>query len=402
MPRFNFFPLYVLATLKTIGMGIGSAAVSSMLIIELGQPAWIAGVVGAVYNLGFVLFILFLGNLADRMPRYKALRLLLALSVVTGAVRLLPLTTPSNIAIFSIFHFLEGGACGLFWCVVQSYALVAHRISEKDRDHFLSGYNFSWNIGVIGGYLLGTVFVPLVGTNYISFWINFINAAIMGVLAFTSVKDERNAVAVPHEEQIPQVISPKIELNNSTNKALQLYAPYLVLLILLVHSFADGSLTVLGPLKIKAILLDSGAVYTLFLVKYTTQTVACSLGPRIPIARLPLIFQVMPLGIAFSWIYFGLAGDFWAGLLSLSFSGIAQGFLYAAGLKYLAQIAQRGGSQNKMFAWFQITMGGGRGLGPFVMGIVAEISFPFGIGTLACFGILMTGIAVVTSKQKKE
>ncbi len=90
MPRFSFFPMYVLATLKTISMGIMSAAVSSMLIIELGQPAWLAGVVGAVNNLGFVLFIIFWGNLADRMPRYKALRLLLSISVVAGAVRLLP------------------------------------------------------------------------------------------------------------------------------------------------------------------------------------------------------------------------------------------------------------------------------------------------------------------------
>jgi MFS family permease len=275
MPRFSFFPMYMLASLKTIGMGIMSAAVSSMLILELGQPAWVAGVVGAVNNLGFVLFIVFFGNLADRMPRYKALRLLLTLSVITAAVRLLPLTTPTNITIFSIFHFLEGGACGLFWCVVQSYALVAHRLGEKERDNFLSGYNFSWNIGIIGGFLLGTIFVPLASTNYISFWINFINAAISGVLAFTSVKDERDTEPLPLKAMSPIAPTQRVDLDTKVNQALRLYAPYVVLLILLVHPFADGSLTVLGPLKIKFLLMDSTAVYSLFLVKYITQTIAC-------------------------------------------------------------------------------------------------------------------------------
>ncbi len=404
MPRFRFFPMYMLASLKTIGMGIMSAAVSSMLILELGQPAWVAGVVGAVNNLGFVMFIVFLGNLADRMPRYKALRLLLALSVITAAMRLIPLTTPTNITIFSIFHFLEGGACGLFWCVVQSYALVAHRMGEKERDNFLSGYNFSWNIGIIGGFLLGTVFVPLASSNYVSFWINFINATISGVLAFTSVKDERDAISLPHEANSP--ISPivptsRVELDAKVNQALRLYAPYVVLSILLVHPFADGSLTVLGPLKIKFLLMDSTAVYGLFLIKYITQTIACAIGPRIPISRLPLVLQVMPLGITLSWVYFGLAGDFWAGVIALALSGVTQGFLYAAGLKYLAQKAQNIG-QNKMFANFQITMGSGRTLGPFVMGMVAEISFPLGIGTLASLGVLLTCIAVATSISRRK
>ncbi len=401
MPRFSFFPMYMLATLKTIGMGIISAAVSSMLIIELGQPAWLAGVVGAVNNLGFVLFIVFLGNLADRMPRYKALRLLLAISVAAAAVRLLPLTTPANIAVFSILHFLEGGVCGLFWCVMQSYALVAHSIGEKERDNYLSGYNFSWNIGVIGGFLLGTIFVPLAGTNYISFWINFMNAAISGVLAFTSVKDEQHIMPSKPEVLSKEIMTVAINEEGAVTRALKIYAPYLVLLILLVHSFADGSITVMGPLKIKYLLLSSEAVYILMLVKYTTQTVACSFGPRISLTRLPLVLQIMPLGIALSWIYFGFAGDFLSCVISLALSGVAQGFLYAAGLKYLAQKAQKVG-QNKMFAWFQITMGSGRGLGPFVMGMVAEISFPFSIGTLVIFGIIMTCIALVKSKLKRE
>lgn len=402
MPRFRFFPLFVLATLKTIGMGISSTAVSSMLIIELGQPAWIAGVVGAVYNLGFVVFILFLGNLADRMPRYKALRLLLVVSVVAAAVRLIPLTTPSNIAIFSVFNFLEGGVCGLFWCVMQSYTLVAHRIGEKERDNYLSGYNFSWNIGVIGGFVLGTVFVPLAGTNYISFWINFINAAIMGVLAFASVKDERPIVLNKSDVVFQDTRIVSIPEEPAVARALKLYAPYLVLLILLVHSFADGSITVMGPVKIKTLLLSSEAVYVIMLVKYSTQTIACSLGPRIPLTRLPRILQIMPLGIALAWIYFGFAGDIWGSLFALALSGVAQGFLYAAGLKYLAHKAQQGGVQNKMFAWFQITMGSGRGLGPFIMGMVAEVSFPLGIGTQVVFGILMTGIALAIPRFQRN
>jgi MFS family permease len=108
----------------------------------------------------------------------------------------------------------------------------------------------------------------------------------------------------------------------------------------------------------------------------------------------------MPLGIALSWVYFGLGGDFWASIIALALSGVTQGFLYAAGLKYLAQKAQKIG-QNKMFAYFQITMGSGRTLGPFVMGMVAEVSFLFGIGTLASLGILMSCIAVARSKSNK-
>ena len=401
MPRFGFAPVYLLATLKTIGMGIMSAAVSSLLILEMGQPAWIAGVLGAVYNLGFVLFIVFLGNLADRMPRHKALRLLLTFSVITSILRLLPLSSPENIAIFGIFHFLEGGACGLFWCVVQSYAFVAHRVGEKARDGFLSGYNFSWNVGVIGGYLLGTVFVPMAGTNYIAFWINFINAFISGVLVFASVKDVRVIESLTPEESLPKLIASPLENESPDTSALRMYAPYLVLFFLLVHSFADGSLTVLGPLKIRTFALDSTSVYILFLVKYTTQTIASALGPRVRISRLPLLLQIMPLGIALSWVYFGFAGDFWSGAISLALSGMTQGFLYAAGLKYLAQKAQHT-SQNKMFAHFQITMGSGRALGPFIMGLVAEVSFPFGIGTLAGLGIIISGVAIIKRKMPRN
>ena len=395
----RFRPLYWLAFLKTITMSLTSAGTSSLLILELHYPAWVAGIVSASYNMGFVVFLLIWSHLPERMPRQRALRILLSISVLTGAMRLLPLTNNTNLVIFGTFHFLEGGVSGLFWAILQSYTLVALKDGTEARNAYLAGYNLGWNSGIIAAYGLGTVLVLFTGTNTSVFWANFFVSVMMAAVIFAMPSD-----GLEKAGNAPETGDPENFQREDPVKACQItdvFSPAFIFVLLLVHSFADGALLVLGPLKIQELNLDSPYVYLLSLAKYACQTVTSTLGAKISEKNIHWAFQACPLIIAAAWAVIGVAPELIMTLIAAIVSGAAQGILYAVGLKTISNCAQKT-NNTQYFSLFQITQGGGRGIGPFVMGYVGEANFLAGTGIIVAFGTFMGCAAIARQHSHHE
>jgi MFS family permease len=304
----------------------------------------------------------------------------------------------TNLAIFSTFHFLEGGVSGLFWAILQSYTLIALRDGPEARNTYLAGYNLGWNSGVIAGYILGALLVFFTGTNESVFWANFVTSVVIAIIIFAAVKEsseDSKGIVVAKGLGVIEGKNPA-----QTREITDIFPPAFIFILLLVHSFADGALLVLGPLKIAALALSSPFVYVLSLAKYACQTVTSTLGAKIKEKDIPRAFQICPLVIAAAWAVIGITPEFVSTIIAATVSGAAQGVLYAVGLKTISNYAQKTG-KTQYFSIFQITQGGGRGIGPFVMGYVGAWDFMAGTGIIVAFGTVM-GCAAIAKQHLRR
>ncbi len=385
-------------------MGITNTAVTNILLLEMNYPTYVGGIMAALSNLGFILFIAIFGNLADRMPRRKALRILLVIGLFIAFTRFIPLTTVPNLVVFGACHLVEGGITGLFWPIQQSYTIIAQEEGIKQRNRYIAGYNLGWNSGVIFGFLLGFFLVDFWGTNVICFWVNLITAGAMVLIVFTVVFDHKKDLLPklpPDSGDRDREDFPTLEkVTQKPRPASYLFPVGLILPILLVHSFADGSLQILVPLKIKAFGLASAEVYLLSFFKYLIQTFSSVIGPRFRESHIHHFLLVCPILIAGAWILFGISSTFPLAILAVALSGLVQGFLYANGMKAITQKTTEINS-SKLFAYFQFTMGFGRMSGPFVMGILAGLAFAAGLSVLVVFGITMSIIGTIFYIEKR-
>lgn len=173
----------------------------------------------------------------------------------------------------------------------------------------------------------------------------------------------------------------------------------LVFALLLVHSFADGSLKILGPLKVDQLALSSASTYLLMFAKASAQTVTSIWGARASPRWTGRLLAWCPVGIGIAWVGFGLAGTLPVAMLAIAGSGIFQGLIYAAGMKQIT-IHATAATSSRYFGHYQVTMGFGRMAGPFLMGFVSALGFLWGVGTLVAFAGAMALAAAILAHYR--
>ncbi|MHA1734665.1 MAG: MFS transporter [Promethearchaeota archaeon] len=454
----EFGALNLLAFLRTLSMGITGTAVTNLLLLEMGYPAAVAGVVAGLSSLGFVAFIAAFGNLADRTGRRGALRAITGASLLVSFTRFIPLTSLANLVAFSAFHLVDGGLSGLFWPVQQSYAVVAEAQDPPRGNSYIAGYNLGWNSGLIAGYFLGAVLVDALGTNYACFYANLVAVALSFALSMAAVPgfrhdppaagvggtggDTREGTRDGDPEgarggaldgaqgwvrggiRAGTRAEPKkgAREGGDASAPSAIFPVYLVLAAMLVHSFADGALAIVGPLKVSRLGGSSAEVFLLATCKAVAQTTTSTLGAHLPDRSNSAFLVACPGLIAAAWWGFGAAATLPGVLLSVALSGTFQGLLYANGMKALTKIAgeEAGGKSkvagtggagmyrgngggedaggkrsNRHFAYFQFTMGFGRMSGPVVMGVLAGVSPNAGVYVVCAFGVAMAGAGLL-------
>ncbi|GAB4320254.1 MAG: hypothetical protein Kow0069_24180 [Promethearchaeota archaeon] len=389
----SFLPVHGLAFLRTLAVGVTSGAVSNLLVLELGRPGAVAGVVVGANAAGFVASVAIWGNLAEKRPRRSSFATLQLILLATAFAKYLPLDDAFGLITFTAAYTVEGSANGLFWPVQQSYASLAAERGDWIRDRYIAGYNLGWNAGFIAGYASGVLLVFVTGSNYWCFHANLFCV----VLAFPVLSK-----VAPDGHFRPPPVSPEHSPagpNSPSNPSPRPVDPHVALVFatLLVHSYADGASRVLVPLKVEGLgfrswteysaVSGSSASFAFSLVKAFSQTATSYLGPRLRESLAKPVLASTAAGVAACWALFGATNWTGGAYLAMGASGACQGVLYATGMKVLTSHSQRRGS-TKIFAHFQFTMGLGRAVGPVVSGFVADWSFAGAVWTVSTFGFV--------------
>ncbi|MHA1723228.1 MAG: MFS transporter [Promethearchaeota archaeon] len=139
----------------TFSGGILSMAATNYLLSELHYAPWIGGIIVSLSSLGFMIFTFFFGHLSDKHGQRKIIRIIMLSKFIFSGIYLIPITSLLSLLIFGLIFFLDGAISGLFWPTIQQISALAEiHGNSRIKQKFMSGYNFSWNLG----YILGMFF----------------------------------------------------------------------------------------------------------------------------------------------------------------------------------------------------------------------------------------------------
>nr|MDO8085050.1 MFS transporter [Candidatus Sigynarchaeum springense] len=398
--RQSLLPVYIAEACQTGGRGVYAIALVNYLLFERNFGTGETGVISAFYNLGFLAFTFLAGRAIDRLGRERLLEIVTLVIFACSVFYLVPIERGPALVLFVAVRTFDGGATGIFWSAVQSYAKKLADIDQASRNAFTSKYNFSWNAGVIVGTVAGWILAAGTSTNVFGFYLSVLIAAVQVVsifaMRFTGKMSTNGQVKSHAENPLAQ------RALTSDERATMTSLPMILLFLsLFTHSFTTGGLSIYLPAKILAFSLPSFVSYMFFFEQSIAQTASMTVGGRIKERQvIPAIFAG-PAIIGLCWLLLGFSIEGIVMSVAIIVQSFMQGILYASGMRFLTNVAQARGKPG-LFARFQFVMGFGRMSGPFIFGVLIEIGLGLAVMATVIFDLAVFTLLLVAIGVKKR
>jgi MFS family permease len=399
---YSYFPIYLLEFLKVFSVGMMTTASSNHMLLELDLGPGISSFITGLYSAGFMVAALFFGSLSDRWGQHQVLRLTAIMSMIFGGLSLIPITNSFRLWLFALWRFGDGTANGLFWPTVQKYSVFADKYGIREKQRFLGGYNLSWNSGSLFSMILGTALVFLTGDNYQVFYLNFGGAVCGVIVAFfwlqalpeeniplldEKTKNDSNRTISNSEQELAANI-----LRRSDPKLL-LFPMKLNYMLLLIHSFTDGAISIILPMKVSLLGFGSYWVFLLGLIKSFIQTIISTTMSQIRPSLIFYTYFAVLITMPFLWISFIFVNQIGWVCVILFISGFCQGTIYALGV-FITSIQAHSANSAMPYSLFQATMSGGRMAGPWLIGLGTLFSFYGGLWLIIGYDFLISATSI--------
>jgi len=171
--------------LRTFFFSIYSIALPNYLIFEKQFSSSLVGTVGSIFAIAYIFGPFFGRKVTDKLDIKKTLILSNTISVISIYFSILT----SNPVVLIIMRAVDGFINGFFWInllnLIATWEVTCEKHSEREKPrNFLSTFNYSWNFGLIGGFLIGYGLVLLLGSDYIALIISVIFASFLIPSAF--------------------------------------------------------------------------------------------------------------------------------------------------------------------------------------------------------------------------
>ena len=401
--RHSLLPMYIAEACQTGGRGLFAIALVNYLLFERGFGTGETGVISAFYNLGFLAFTFIAGRAIDRIGRERLLEIVTVVIFACSLYYLIPIERGPALVLFVGIRTIDGGATGIFWSAVQSYAKKLADIDQASRNAFTSKYNFSWNAGVIAGTVAGWILTSQTSTNVIGIYASVIITGIQVVSIFAM----RLTIKVPTSKKGENhVVNPPVQRALTSDEQATMASIPMILLFfsLLTHSFTTGGLSIYLPAKILAFSLPSFVSYIFFFEQSIAQTASMTLGGRVCERQVIPAIVVGPAIIGLGWLLLGSSTEGIVMSVGILVQSFMQGILYASGMRFLTNVAQAQGKAG-LFSRFQFVMGFGRMSGPFIFGFLIEIGLGLAVVVSVAFDLVVftfLAVTIVVNKRKTQ
>lgn len=178
---YRFWPVYAMSFLRTFFFSIYSIALPNYLIFDQNLASSLVGTVGASFSIAYILGPFFGRKVTDILGIKKTLIISHSISVISIFISIF--TTNSTVLI--LMRTLDGFVNGFFWINTLNLIATWEKTTEKNTHrNYLSIFNYSWNFGLIGGYLVGYAFVLFLGNDFIALIVSAIFASLLIPCAF--------------------------------------------------------------------------------------------------------------------------------------------------------------------------------------------------------------------------
>ncbi len=398
--RRSLLPMYIAEACQTGGRGLFAIALVNYLLFERGFGTGETGVISAFYNLGFLAFTFLAGRAIDRFGRERLLEIVSIIIFVCSVYYLLPIERGASLVFFVAIRTVDGGATGIFWSAVQSYATKLAEINQAARNSFTSKYNFSWNAGSIIGTVAGWILTAESSTNLLGVYLSAIIAGIQLVAIFSlrlvgKLKRDGEGKKDNDTTNAPRLLTPE------EHRTIASIPVLLVFISLLTHSFTTGGLSIFLPAKIKAFSLASFVSYIFFFEQAVAQTTLMTAGGKIKERHVIPAIILGPAIICIGWLMLGLGTEGFLISAGIIVQSCMQGILYAAGMRFLTSVSQAT-RKTGFFSRFQFVMGFGRMIGPFAFGFMIEASLDVALGVTVFFDFAVFASLIIAFYVRKS
>lgn len=178
---YRFFPLFALCFLRTFFYSIFSLALPNILIFEKNFSAGLVGTISSVGAMAYIIGPFFGRKVTEKIGIKKTLILSHSISVTSIILSIL-FMNPVNLI---LMRAIDGFINGFFWQNAFNLISAWEKSSKTEKKvNFLKFFNFSWNFGLIGGFLSGYVIVLLLGKDFIALIVSAIFASLLIPTAF--------------------------------------------------------------------------------------------------------------------------------------------------------------------------------------------------------------------------
>jgi len=185
---YRFFPLFAMCFLRTFFYAIYSLALPNILIFEYNFSSGLVGTISSVGAIAYILGPFFGRKVTEKFGIKKTLIYSQSISVIAIIFSIIFIDP----AVLIIMRAIDGFLTGFFW--PNAFNLITSwekSCKQEKKINFLRYFNFSWNFGLIGGFLAGYIIVLLLGQDFIALIVSaFLASLIIPSAFFLESSDE--------------------------------------------------------------------------------------------------------------------------------------------------------------------------------------------------------------------
>ncbi|MHA1562226.1 MAG: MFS transporter [Promethearchaeota archaeon] len=162
---YRTWPLYLIVSLKTLCQALFFSALPNYLIYTINMDPELIGLISASTALAYIITP-FLGQfIAKKIGKRQAIILSLLLTSISYITQIIFFDP----VILIIMQLIEGISLGLFWPNVMMEISMWQKISTKEQsDQNFKNFNMSWNMGLLGGFVIGFFLVIFWESDFIA------------------------------------------------------------------------------------------------------------------------------------------------------------------------------------------------------------------------------------------
>jgi len=404
---YRTWPLYLLLFLKTLCQSLFFSALPNYLIYTINMDPELIGVISASTALAYIITP-FLGQLiAKKIGKRQAIILslfLTSISFTSQVIFFIP-------TILVIMQLLEGISLGLFWPNVMMEISMWQKISTKDQsDQNFKNFNTSWNMGLLGGFVIGFFLVVFWESDFIALIVACVIVFCLIPLGFLLerenklllVKDQGDEILLNKspilkdglrlDDKISQKQLPKITLAHI------IFPAFIAWTLNLYYSTAKSMYNFIFPFNLKSADFQSYWRYFFIFFQQLLQVLAMNWIGTQPIRRKKhltqwlLIFDtVFAILMIFSKNIFLIISA--TVLLGLS-TGLKQGLVMRINFDYSTKT---GNSKNITIG--ELTAGIGFGITPIYVGVLVNINYQYSYIVLASLSSIVLIIYLLSLRN---
>ena len=162
---YRFFPLFAMCFLRTFFFAIYSLALPNILIFEYDFSSGLVGTISSVGAIAYIMGPFFGRKFTEKFGIKKTLIISQSIGVIAIIISIIFI----NPVVLIIMRAIDGFLTGFFWPNAFNLITSWEKSCKKEKKiNFLRYFNFSWNFGLIGGFLAGYIIVLFLGQDLIA------------------------------------------------------------------------------------------------------------------------------------------------------------------------------------------------------------------------------------------